>query len=263
MEDWSLESIKTIAIFATSFVAFTNLIIVLADKILSNPRLELIIESAKIIEDYPGELGAQINIAIRAYNGIFFLKEIKLVNSSRKVDQRTKKIIDIYEYLPEDIIRKHIEGQKNAKSSEIKKEEKLDQFRYYSEFESGKTEIRRDKTTRNFIEPNIESTFQSALENLCEKPIREGGAYRKSCSRVKSIRDLKIDKNVSFSFTVFAHIYGGLDRVRCERQYVPLEGWSLIVTHSKRGIKKKLKAVKISYDQVTNFMDSKQDLGGE
>ena len=69
MDGWNVETVKTIAIFITTFVACTNLAVTLYEKFLRRPKLILQIESAKLIEDYPGELGIQFNVVFRAYDG--------------------------------------------------------------------------------------------------------------------------------------------------------------------------------------------------
>lgn len=255
MDDWNIESVKTIAIFITAFIACANLSIALYEKLLRRPKLEVQIESAKLIEDYPGELGIQINAVFRAYNGSFFLKDFEVKNTNKKINKISESTLEVREYVCEDIIEKYLESQELNANTREKEERKLDQFIYDTQLQLNIANLRTG-STGNFTLPDITSDFQNSLRDLCRKAVIHENRYREISKKVESVRDLKIDDSVCFSFTLFAHIYGRLDRNTNEREHLPLDGWKIIIKHSEGRLERKLKAEKISYSQVKDLINS-------
>jgi hypothetical protein len=253
MDGWNTDSTNTIA----TFVAVTTLCISLYEKFGKKPKLALEIESSKLIEDYPGEIGIQINFILKAYNESLSLREFEISHSNIEINRISEVNIEIRKYTRKDIITEYLDSLKNDKSYTANKRDndKLDQFTYYTDLESGKAALRIDRDTGNPIDPNVNSCFQNSLKNLCEMYVGLG-EYKEISEKIESVRDLQIDKNTSCSFTLFIHIYGHIDRSINRRKVLPLDGWRIIVNHSEGKVKKKLVTDKLSYSQLKEFLNS-------
>jgi hypothetical protein len=250
MGNWDMESAKTIAVFIAAFGTILNWY----EKYFRKPKLVLKVDSIKLIEDYPGELGMQLNVVLRAYNGSCFLKGFELNNINEVVNKTSEISLEVREYVCEDIIKKYLELQRDTTTIIEREDRKLDQFIYDEQLRLKEVDFRTDSITGNFINSVTESDFQNSLNDLCRKQVIHENRYKEISKKIESVRDLKVDNGVSLSLTLFAHIYGHLDGNIYKRKDLPLDGWRIIIKHSEGELKRKIKAEKISYSQVKELI---------
>jgi hypothetical protein len=254
MDLFNSDIARTIAIYVSAFAGLANLSVPLIKWFLTRPSFALKIESQRLIEDYPGEIGIQLNISLRGYNGSFFLKSFSIEHSKKVINENSEIELDILEYVEEDLIEKYL-NEERQRTTVLKREEyKIDQFSYYIQLRSGAVEMRTDKETGNAIPSYIGSIFQGRIPYLCREQIVSEGRYRKIADNIKSIRDLRVGDDTSLSITCLIYIYGKLDMNNNKREILPLDGWKMIIQHSEGRIHRKLKPKKIPYSQLSKSL---------
>jgi hypothetical protein len=255
---WDMEEWGKMLIDAFTYIGSVAGILIFTytlfkDFILKKPSLIFHIECAKIIEDYPGELGIQVDAEIKARNGYFFLKNIELNNFNKVVYEKAEIKADIRKYLKEDLIQKYLDDQRNKITSAKKEKQKLDQFEYYIRCKSG-GDYKVDDLGNPVI-PDIRSDFEKSFPNLIQRQVYRESRYEAIAENIPSLLNLRVDDQSIYSLSLFFHAYGEFDDSLGKRESLPLNDWYIILMYSEGKIKKKLNTKTISYSQVKNFID--------
>jgi hypothetical protein len=255
---WDIKEIKDICISIGAVAGALSLAYTLIrDLFLKKPRLLFKAEEANLIEDFPGELGIQINVEIKACNSSFFLKNIELKHKEDKVNEKLTIEKDVREHIKEDVILKYLEEQRKKTTSAEKENRKIEELSYYLNYISGESGYRLD-SLGNSVMPDIKSDFQKSFVGLTRKLIYEESRYQQP-QKFSSLHDLKMDDQSIQSFSLFFHVYGELDPSFGKRARLPLENWKIILTHSEGKISRNLKTKNTSYLKVRNFIDGDKE----
>jgi hypothetical protein len=257
MDFLNLENLKNFSIFVSGISG----LLVIIDKLSNRRRLVLKIEKAKLIEDYPGEIGMQINGSLKAYNGSFFLKDIEVKNSNLKVNETSEINFEIREYLSNDTIKEYLESEALRTTIKEREDKKKNQFIYDTEVELKQREITTETDgwgNINVTPPDISSIFEQFLTTYLIDNIHKNGRciYKEKVNIHSEIRDRKVDAHTIFSFTLFVHVYGYLNRDTYMRKSLPLNGWKIIINHMEGKINQTISTQTIPYSEVNKIIDN-------
>jgi hypothetical protein len=252
ISSWDVERVKDVFIIIGSAAGLLNFVYNLTRDFLKRSKLVFQIEGAKLIEDYPGELGIQLSAKIKACNGSFLIRNIELRNKNDKINRKIKIKIDIRRDIEEDIILKYLEKKRKEITVKEKEGQRKKAFSYYSDCISGNPNYKLDDLG-NSIQPDISSDFERSFWKLTRIQIYEEGRYQQP--EKLSLHDLKIDDQSVHYFSLFFHLYGEFDTSLNKRAYLPLKGWKVILTHSEGKIEREPRIQAISYSQVKRILD--------